>query len=191
MLRADWTAIGRRLAVGSASHRPPRRRGKPGHRPIVAPLTATLAATAAVGLGVTLARAGRGRLAALQRARERDLGMLPGERLGTGLKRMASEQLDLAIEQLSQTNGAGPPEEAVHETRKAIKRLRTMLRLLEGAHGKAAVASETAALREVAAQLSGARDAEVMLATLDALVERHPRKLQRKGVRQLRGWLVA
>ena len=39
---------------------------------------------------------------------------------------MATEQLDLAIEQLSAGNGAGPPEEAIHETRKALKRLRTM-----------------------------------------------------------------
>ena len=42
----------------------------------------------------------------------------------------------------------------------------------------------------MAAQLSGARDAEVMLATLDSLVERHPRKLKRGGVRRLRARLV-
>jgi len=157
----------------------------------VAPLTATLAAGAAVGLGLTLARAGRERLASRQRTRARRLGLLAGEPLRTGLARMADEQLDLAIEQLSETNGAGPPEQAVHETRKALKRLRAILRLLEGALGKEAVAAETAALREVASELSGARDAEVMLATLDALVGRHPRRLDRAGVHALRGWLVA
>jgi CHAD domain-containing protein len=156
----------------------------------VAPLTATLAASAAVGLGLTLARAGRERLAARQRERARELGLLPGERLDFALKRMAGEQLDLAIEELSQSNGAAPSEKAVHETRKALKRLRAMLRLLESALGEEAVALETAVLREVAAALSGARDAEVMLGTLDALVERHPRKLDRKGVRRLRGFLV-
>jgi hypothetical protein len=104
---------------------------------------------------------------------------------------MADEQLELAIEQLSERNGAGPPEEAVHETRKALKRLRAMLRLLESTLGREALAAETAALREVASELSGARDAEVMLATLDALLERHPRRLDRAGVHRLRGWLVA
>ena len=157
----------------------------------MAPLTATLAASAAVGLGLGLARVGRERLAARQRARTRQLGMLPGEPLEAGLRRMATEQLDLAIEQLSDRNGAGPPEDAVHETRKALKRLRTMLRLLEDALGEEAVAAETTSLREVASQLAGARDAEVMLATLDSLVDRHPRKLDRAGVRRLRGWLVA
>ena len=103
---------------------------------------------------------------------------------------MATEQLELAIEQLSAGNGAGPAEEAIHETRKALKRLRTMLRLLEAAHGEQAVAQETAALKDVAAQLSAARDAEVMLATLESLVERHPRKLDRRGVRRLRARLT-
>ena len=158
--------------------------------PIVAPLTATLAAGAAIGLGFTLARAGRERREARERERNRRLGVFADEPLSGAVKRMATEQLDLAIEELSAGNGAGPPEAAIHETRKALKRLRTMTRMLEAAHGEQAIAQETSALKDVAAQLSGARDAEVMLATLDSLVERHPRKLKRGGVRRLRARLV-
>jgi len=158
--------------------------------PIVAPLTATLAAGAAIGLGLTLARVGRERREALERERTRRLGVFADEPLSGALKRMATEQLELAIEELSAGNGAGPPEEAIHATRKALKRLRTTARVLEATHGEQAVAEETAALKDVATQLSAARDAEVMLATLESLIERHPRRLGRRGVRRLRSRLA-
>src|SRR5271157_2566796 len=190
MLGTERTAIGRGLAIGRGSNGPPWRRRKPLHVPIVAPLTATLAAGAAVGLGLTLARVGRERREARERERSRRLGVFADEPLSDGLQRMATEQLELAIEQLAAGNGAGPPEAAIHETRKALKRLRTMTRMLEVAYGEGAIAQETAALKDVAAQLSAARDAEVMLATLDSLVERHPRKLDRRGVRRLRARLA-
>jgi CHAD domain-containing protein len=190
MLGANRTAIGRGLAIGRGSHGPPWRRRKPLHTPIVAPLTATLAAGAAVGLGLTLARVGRERRALRRRERDRRLGVRAGEPLAGGLKRMAGEQLELSIEQLSAGNGAGPAEEAIHETRKALKRLRTIVRILEPGLGEQALAQETGALRDVAAQLSVARDTEVMLATLESLLERHPRKLDRRGVRRLRARLI-
>ncbi len=190
MLGTERTPIGRGLAIGRGPYGPPWRRRKLLHVPIVAPLTATLAAGAAVGLGLTLARVGRERREARERERSRRLGVFADEPLSDGLQRMATEQLELAIEQLSAGNGAGPPEAAIHETRKALKRLRTMTRMLEAAYGEEAIAQETAALKDVAAQLSAARDAEVMLATLDSLVERHPRKLDRRGVRRLRARLA-
>jgi len=114
---------------------------------------------------------------------------------------MALAQVDLAIELLGASasaagNGArpdrAPDETAVHETRKALKRLRALLRLLEDELGEEAYARESAALREVAQRLSGARDAAVMLGTLDSLIRRHPRKLaRRRGVRELRRRLRA
>jgi len=104
---------------------------------------------------------------------------------------MALGQIDLAIELL--TDGR-PHAEArtVHEIRKALKRLRALLRLLEHELGSKAYARESEALRAIAGRLSGARDAQVMLSTLDALMERHPRKLGRNGgVRRLRKRLRA
>ena len=101
---------------------------------------------------------------------------------------MALTQTDLAIELLA----GAPDAHAVHETRKALKRLRALLRLLARELGEDVYTRENAALRDIAAQLAGARDAAVMLATLEALIERHPRKLgRRRSVRELRRRLRA
>jgi len=155
----------------------------------VPPIGTTIAATVALGVGIALARAGRERLAAW-RSQPPELALQGDEPLEQGLKRMALEQLDLAIDELGGFDGRAPDEDAVHETRKALKRLRALLRMLDAAIGKKAFARETAQLRDVAKKLSGARDAEVMLATLDRLIEHNGRKLSSSaGVKKLRGQL--
>jgi hypothetical protein len=189
----DRTSIRRRLEIGRASYRPPWGGRKVAHRTIVAPLGATLAAGVAVGVAVVLARATRERHAQPLPSPDRALGLQPGETLADGLRRMALGQVDLALEELTGTSAGGQDaEKAVHETRKALKRLRALLRVLRRELGEDAFAREDATVRDIARRLSGARDAEVMLATLDALVERHPRKLARMGgVRRLRRELLA
>jgi hypothetical protein len=215
-MTTNRTAIRRRLAIRSAAHRPPWGARKAGHGSIVASLAASVAATVTVAVGVrvgvALARSERERRLErereLERERQRDrqlqldrqLALAPGERLADGLRRMARGQLDLTLELLgasaSAASGdapgdaaiAGPPNErAVHETRKALKRVRALLRLLESELGAQACAREHAALRAVADSLSGARDAAAMLSTLDGLIKRHPRALgRRRGVLELR-----
>jgi hypothetical protein len=183
----------------------------------VAPLAATLATGVAVGMvGLALARSERERRRAQRRDHDRRLGLHHDETLADGLRRMALGQLDLAIELLgagehvhsdwsaAAGNGNGqvggtvtsagraPDEKAVHDTRKAIKRLRALLRLLRGELGERAYRREDDTLRAVARRLSGARDATVMLATLDALVKHQPRKLgRRRAVIALRRRLAA
>ena len=97
-------------------------------------------------------------------------------------------QVDLALELLGDGNRSGTPDErAVHETRKAIKRLRALLGMLRQELGERSFQRENATLRDLADQLAGARDATVMLATLDALVARYERQLGRRhGVLALR-----
>jgi len=125
------------------------------------------------------------------RRRRRRLGLLPAESLPDGLRRMALEQTDLALEQLQNAEGEEAGQ-AVHETRKAIKRLRAIVRLLEGELGRDECAREQATLRTAAAYLAGARDAEVMLSTVDAIVARGPKTLARRpGISRLRGHLEA
>jgi CHAD domain-containing protein len=105
---------------------------------------------------------------------------------------MALGQLDLAIEMLAADNGAVSASQAVHEARKALKRLRAVLALLEDQLGEDAVAREADVLRRVGRRLAGSRDAEVMVATLDALTHRHPKRLAgRPAVRALRERLAA
>jgi CHAD domain-containing protein len=190
MLTTDWTPIRRGLAVGRATHSPPRSGRKARHRSIVAPLAATLAATLALRAGVSLARAARGRHTAGARERDRRVGLAPPEGTGGGLQRMAIGQLDVAIEMLERLDGERSPERAVHEMRKALKRLRAMLRLLEPELAEAAYAREDATLREAGRRLSGPRDADVLLDTLDGLIKAHPDRLAgRGGVIRLRAHL--
>jgi hypothetical protein len=151
----------------------------------VAPLAATLAASMALGAGVAIARAGRQQRTLRRRRSERRFGLTRGERLGSGCRRIALGQIDLALEQLQ--DGDRRQRRAVHETRKALKRLRALLRLLEPQLDPRTFARENAAVRDTARRLAGAREAEVMLGTFDALVARHPNKLAgRKGVARLR-----
>jgi hypothetical protein len=158
----------------------------------VAPLAATIAATVAVGVGVAIVRAGRKRRPEEPRPHDHDLGMHRGERLADGMRRMALGQADLAIGLLERTANGVVDERAVHETRKALKRLRALLRLLRCELGEETLARETAALRDLAARLAGARDAEVRLATLQALIDCYPRRLgRRRGVEKLLGRLAA
>ena len=191
------TAIRGRLAVRRAANRPPWSRRKLGHGAIVAPLAATvaatLAATVAIGVGVALARAERDRRwARARRARDRQFALLAEERLTDGLRRMALTQLDLAIELLGGDGGAVPRAIAVHETRKSLKRLRALMALLRGELGERQFAHEDAVLRGAGLRLAGARDAEVLVSTLDELVRANRKQLaHRRGVARLRSQLVA
>jgi CHAD domain-containing protein len=197
MLTTKRTAIRRRLAVGRATHGPPWSGWKAGHRTIVAPLArtvaATLAASVAIGVGVALARAERDRRWVRAAGGSNGRGELFGaETLADELRHTALGQLDHAIRLLAADNGTAPAGNAVHETRKAIKRLRALMRLLREQLGEKGFARENALLRDAGLRLAGARDAEVRVMTLDALIERHPKKLaRRRGVSRLRSQLVS
>ncbi len=81
------------------------------------------------------------------------------------------------------------PAELVHEARKAIKRMRALARLLRHELGEPEFRRVNDSLRSAARRLAGARDAEVRLATLDALAKRHPRALAPERVHPLRARL--
>lgn len=84
--------------------------------------------------------------------------------------------------------GSAPvdPAELVHDARKAIKRMRALARLLRHELGEPEFRRVNDSLRSAAQRLAGARDAEVRLATLDALAKRHPRALAPERIRPLR-----
>src|ERR1700760_3560210 len=171
MMRAEWTAIRRRLSVRRTAHGPPWGGRKARHGSIVAPLAATVAATVAVGVRFAL---------------------IEGERLGAGLRRIALGQLDIAIEMLEDSKRGLSPEQRVHEARKALKRLRALLRLVQDELGDATYEREHELVRRCGTQLAKARDAEVLLATLDGLIAREPKQLgARGGVRGVRGRVQA
>ncbi len=145
----------------------------------------------AVGVGMALARAERARQAAAKRrVRDRRFALLVDERVGVGLRRMALGQLDVTIESLEGPGLRMSPEERVHEARKALKRLRALLRLVRDELGERAYARDSEVVRRAGKRLAQARDAEVLLNTLDGLIKRQPKKLgSRRGVQRLRARL--
>ena len=180
MLTAKWTAIGRRLSVRGRSDGPPPGVGSVRHRQILAPLAATAFAGAAVVVGVAASRAGR------TRRRAGDSPVDPVRRSspappappppkapppGAALQRLMLAQTDAVIARLAATSGAPGPK-AVHDVRKDIKRLRAELLLIEDHLGRKRTRREDRVLAEVGRALAPARDAEVMLATIDSIVRR-------------------
>jgi CHAD domain-containing protein len=91
-----------------------------------------------------------------------------GEPLPDGIGRVARGRIDHAIDELRGESDS-TPEEAVHEARKDMKKLRALLRLVRGELGKSGFAHENACFRGAARKLSGARDSDVMLETLRGL----------------------
>jgi CHAD domain-containing protein len=89
-----------------------------------------------------------------------------GEPLDEGCRRIACEQIDRARAQLGDTADEAV---AVHETRKGLKRLRALLRLIRPAMGESTYRYENAQLREIGRSLAGARDRYVMLETVAKL----------------------
>ena len=149
-----------------------------------------------VGVGVALAKAERERRAAACARLARRASLQVGEPRAAGLRRVALGQLDCAIELLEE-RPAGTEEETVHELRKLLKRLRAIVRLLREELGAKRFDREDAALRNCARRLAGARDAEVMVGTLDALLQRDPKLAGNRsnkrdgGVAALRAQLIA
>ena len=90
------------------------------------------------------------------------------ESLPEGLARVARGRVDHAIDELrGKTDSTA--EEAVHEARKDLKKLRALLRLARGELGESVFARENACFRDAGRELAAARDSDVMLDTLQAL----------------------
>lgn len=95
----------------------------------------------------------------------------PEEPVRTEIMRVACEQLDNALHELRERINDDPVG-AVHDARKAIKKERSLLRLVRGNLQPGQRRQENSALREAAQGLAGVRDADVVMATLDRLSER-------------------
>jgi CHAD domain-containing protein len=90
------------------------------------------------------------------------------EPLPEEIARVARGRIDHAVDELRGRSDS-TPEEAVHEARKDMKKLRALLRLARDELGKETFARENACFRDAARELAGPRDSDVMLETLGAL----------------------
>lgn len=92
-----------------------------------------------------------------------------GEPVAAGVRRIALGRIDDALDHL---RGDGDPAEAVHESRKDMKKLRSLLRMVRPALGDEVYRRENERYRDAARLLSDVRDALVRLETLNGLTER-------------------
>src|SRR3954447_20864014 len=98
----------------------------------------------------------------------RSFRFLEDESVPDGLQRIAHGRLDHALDELRGKSDSST-EEAVHEARKDMKKLRAVLRLARDELGDDVYRHENECFRDAARALSGARDADVMLGTLKGL----------------------
>jgi len=96
--------------------------------------------------------------------------------LAAELRRVAADQLGSAVAGL-EAAGARGRAAAVHGARKSVKKTRALLRLARPGLPGDVYRDEQDALRAAGRLLSGARDADVLGATVDALAERFAGRL--------------
>src|SRR3954462_8594203 len=108
--------------------------------------------------------------------------------LATSVKRVAGEQPGAAADGLDQPDD---PVEAVHDARKRLKKTRALLRAARPAMRPDAFRAYNRELRDQGRALSGARDADVMVETVDALAEHNTRRVKRAHFMAVRGRFVA
>jgi CYTH domain-containing protein/CHAD domain-containing protein len=99
--------------------------------------------------------------------------LLADEDAASGVRRVIVGRLDKAAERLRDAGDSDGDAlaEAIHGARKDLKKARAALRLVREAIGEKTFKRENRALRDAARTLSASRDAEVKLATLDALAD--------------------
>jgi CHAD domain-containing protein len=113
----------------------------------------------------------------------------PGESIDAGVKRIAMEELDSAIDQLA-GRGEADRGEAIHEARKNVKKTRGLLRLMRPELG-AAYGDTNRRLRDAGRKLSEFRDAGAMIEIFDQLTEHYREEWKdRTGLESVRGRLA-
>ena len=110
-----------------------------------------------------------------------------GESVSSGLKRVAREQADHAIPQLTKP---GNHVAAVFKTRKCIKKLRALLHLIQPHLGKKA-ANENRRLRDLGRTLATSRDTAAMVETFDGLAKAYPAEMGLNRFAAVRAHLVS
>lgn len=93
------------------------------------------------------------------------------EPISTDIKRIISEQIDAATEELT-VKIESDRDVAIHDARKRFKKIRAVIRLVRDDLGKKAYRRENTCFRDAGRKLSGVRDAEVLSETFGKL-EKH------------------
>jgi CHAD domain-containing protein len=105
------------------------------------------------------------------------------ESVPDGIKRIVNEEIDSATEQLS--GNSKKRDEAIHEARKSVKKIRGALRLVQADLG-ASYRKENRRLGDLGRKLSEFRDAAAIIGTFDNVVERYNDELQNSTLSSIR-----
>ena len=106
----------------------------------------------------------------------REYRLQPDEPAPDGVRRIARGQIDLAHDELT-GDRHGDIGDAVHEARKAFKRLRALVRLARDELGDELYRRENDTFRDAGRALSGVRDAAVLVETLEDVSARYAGEL--------------
>lgn len=107
-----------------------------------------------------------------------------GESVPEGVRRVVLEEIDSAIKQLSR-RGVGQRDEAIHEARKSIKKIRGVLRLIRPRLGPV-YREENTRLRDIGRGLSEIRDAQAIIEVFDGVVDKYKDHLQSEALASIR-----
>jgi CHAD domain-containing protein len=110
----------------------------------------------------------------------------PVESFSEGIKRIVSEQVDKALENLKASRNK---DEAVHDARVCVKKIRAVLRMIQDSLGNKAFEEEDIAYRDVARRLSKMRDSTAMLESQDKLTAHFSDQLATDAFAEIRARL--
>ena len=110
-----------------------------------------------------------------------------GESVEDGTRRLALEQIGKAIAHLRSTKG--DREEHIHDSRKCMKRLRGLVRLVRSELGEVVYRRENECYRDVARGLGELRDVVALIEAVDDLVIWLGPRNPRSRFRSVRAWL--
>lgn len=113
----------------------------------------------------------------------------PDEALSDSMKRIVRELIDHSIAMLSDSKM--DRDDAVHQTRKNIKKIRAVLRIIRKPLGRATYTHENIAYRDIARELAGVRDGYVKIKVFDKAVKRAGESPDGDDFVQIRQQLVA
>jgi CHAD domain-containing protein len=111
------------------------------------------------------------------------------ESVPEGIRRIASEELESAVSQLSDGQESNR-DQVIHEARKSVKKLRAVLRLMQMELGDA-YREESSILRDAGCKLSRFRDAGAIIESLDSLEQKGRNQLNAHILERIRRELLA
>jgi CHAD domain-containing protein len=110
------------------------------------------------------------------------------EGLSDGLKRIVLEQIDEALKNLKPA--ARNKDEAIHDARVCIKKVRALLRLMQDSLGNQTYRTEDTAYRDAGRTLSKVRDTVALIEVVDKLIEHFSDQLSTNPFASIRAPLM-